>query len=147
MLEELGLASWLKTSGGKGLHVVAPLLPEYGHAEAKRFAKAVVEHLARTIPQRFVVKSGPRNRVGKVFVDYLRNGQSQTTVAAFSARARPGMGVSMTLAWDELRKVGAGDQWNIVTAVKRLDALRKDPWAGYWECRQSLQSGWDRLGR
>ncbi len=102
LLQELGLDSWLKTSGGKGLHVAVPLAPESGHADAKAFAKQVVEHMARTIPQRFVAKSGPRNRVGKVFIDYLRNGQSQTTGAAFSARARPGLGVSMTVGWDEL---------------------------------------------
>ncbi len=74
LLDELGLASFLKTSGGKGLHVVVPITPRAGWDEVKAFAHDVVRHVAATIPQRFVAKSGPRNRVGKIFIDYLRNG-------------------------------------------------------------------------
>lgn len=136
-LEDLGLKSWLKTSGGKGLHLAVPLKPGRDHQQVKTVARAIAEHLARTIPQRFSARSGAGNRVGKVFVDYLRNGPAQTTVAAFSARARPGMGVSITLAWDELGNVDRGDQWTIRTAPDFL-AGRKDPWAGYWRSRQVL---------
>lgn len=145
MFAELGLESWLKTSGGKGLHVVVPIRPEYSHAEAKSFARKLVEHMARTIPQRFVAKSGASNRVGRIFLDYLRNGPSQTTAAAFSARARPGLGVSVPIAWEELEEVTAGDRWNIRTAFDRVRALRKDPWAGYWKCRQSMKEALTRL--
>ena len=145
MFAELGLQSWLKTSGGKGLHVVVPVRPEYSHAQAKSFARKVVEHMARTIPQRFVAKSGAANRVGKIFLDYLRNGPSQTTVAAFSARTRPGLGVSMPIAWEELQDVEAGDQWGIVAALDRLRRLRADPWSGYWRSRQSMRKAIDRL--
>jgi len=145
MFTELGLDSWLKTSGGKGLHVVVPLLPQYSHAQAKSFARKLAEHMARTIPQRFVAKSGAGNRVGRIFLDYLRNGPSQTTAAAFSVRARPGLGVSMPLAWQELKDVPAGDCWNIETALERLRALRKDPWAGYWKSRQSMKEAMGRL--
>src|SRR5690606_18231562 len=74
MLDELGLESWLKTSGGKGLHVVVPLRRQYDWDTIKSFAHTVVTHLARTLPQIFVAKSGPKNRVGKIFADYLRNG-------------------------------------------------------------------------
>jgi bifunctional non-homologous end joining protein LigD len=137
LLEELGLRSWLKTSGGKGLHLAVPLKPQFDHREVKAFALKVVEHLVRTIPQRFVAKSGAGNRVRKIFVDYLRNGPAQTTVAAFSARARPGMGVSVTLAWDELQQLQGAAQWDIRSAPAFL-AGRKDPWAGYWRSRQSL---------
>ena len=146
MFAELGLESWLKTSGGKGLHVVVPLRPEYSHAEVKRFARKLVEHMARTIPQRFVAKSGASNRVGRIFLDYLRNGPSQTTAAAFSARTRPGLGVSMPIAWQELDEVAAGDEWNIRTALDRMRGLRKDPWAGYWKSRQSMREALARLG-
>ena len=104
MLDELGLGNWLKTSGGKGLHVVVPMAARLDYDTVKAFSRAIVQHLARTIPQRFVAKSGPANRVGRIFVDYLRNGFNATTAAAFSARARPGLGVSMPIAWrsDEL---------------------------------------------
>ena len=85
-----------RTTGGKGLHVVLPLKPELGWDEVKQFSADVVRHLARVIPQRFVAKSGPDNRVGRIFVDYLRNGRGATTVAAWSARARPGMGIELT---------------------------------------------------
>src|SRR5207244_3460932 len=86
-LEELGLPVWLKTSGGKGLHLVVPVKPKYGWDTVKDFSQAIVGHLARTIPQRFVAKSGGKNRVGKIFIDYLRNGFGATTAAAWSARA------------------------------------------------------------
>ena len=89
-LDELKLKSFLKTSGGKGLHVVVPISPVANWDEIKDFSEAIVVHLARTVPQRFVAKSGPKNRVGKIFIDYLRNTRGATTAAAFSARARPG---------------------------------------------------------
>jgi bifunctional non-homologous end joining protein LigD len=139
MLEELGLRSWLKTSGGKGLHVVVPLKPKIGDAEAKDFAHAVVAHMARTIPQRFVAKSGASNRVGKIFIDYLRNGQGQTTVAAFSARARPGLGVSMPLAWEQLSELKGAAQWTVRTARDHLSLQRTDPWADYARSRQTVK--------
>jgi len=145
MLQELGLQAWLKTSGGKGLHLDVPLLPEIGHDQAKAFARAVVEHMARTIPHRFVARSGAANRVGRIFIDYLRNGQSQTTAAAFSARARPGLGVSMTIGWEELTRVGAGDHWTIANALAHLRQRRNDPWAGYWSSRQSILPALERL--
>ena len=93
MLVELGLQSWIKTSGGKGLHVVVPLAQRFDYEVVKEFSQAVVRHMARTIPQRFVAKAGGGNRIGRIFIDWLRNGHGQTTAAAFSARARPGLGV------------------------------------------------------
>ena len=88
LLQELGLQSWLKTSGGKGLHVVVPLTPRDDWDTVKAFAQAVVQHLARVIPQRFTARMGAANRVGKLFVDYLRNNHGATTAAAYSARSR-----------------------------------------------------------
>jgi bifunctional non-homologous end joining protein LigD len=146
LLEELGLASWLKTSGGKGLHVVVPLAPRHDWSTVAGFSQAVVQHLARTIPDRFVAKSGAKNRVGKIFVDYLRNSHGATTAAAFSARARPGLGVSMPVGWDELPGLKSGAQWTIATARERLSFQREDPWAGYRRSRQTLTGAMKRLG-
>lgn len=137
-LHDLGLESWLKTSGGKGLHVVAPLTPKAGYDEVKAASRAIVEHLARTVPARFVARSGPANRKGRLYVDYLRNGLGATTVAAFSARARPGLGVSMPVDWSELGSLRSGDQWTVATVRDRLSFRSSDPWADYWTHRQTL---------
>ncbi|MFC4276318.1 DNA ligase D [Achromobacter aloeverae] len=130
MLDELGLKAWLKTSGGKGLHVVVPLRKQYGWDTVKDFSAEVTRHLARTLPDRFVSKSGPKNRVGRIFVDYLRNGFGATTVAAWSARSRPGMGVSVPLAWDELHALKSGAQWTVSNIHERLD-VADSPWDDY----------------
>ena len=145
-LEQLGLRSWLKTSGGKGLHVVAPLAPRLGFDVVKGFTQAVVQHMASTIPQRFVAKSGGGNRIGKIFIDYLRNGHGQTTAAAFSARARPGLGVSMPVAWEQLGTLKGGDQWTVATAREYLSFQKDDPWAGYAKSRQTLTQAMKVLG-
>jgi bifunctional non-homologous end joining protein LigD len=146
LLTELHLESWLKTSGGKGLHVVVPLLPDADYTVVKAFSQAVVQHLARAIPSRFVAKSGGSNRIGRIFVDYIRNGHGQTTAAAFSARARPGMGVSMPVAWDALMTLKGGAQWTVKTAREYLSFQKDDPWAAYWECRQTLTQAMSVLG-
>ncbi|SPD68891.1 Multifunctional non-homologous end joining protein LigD (plasmid) [Cupriavidus taiwanensis] len=148
LLDELGLASFLKTSGGKGLHVVVPVTPRAGWDELKDFARDVVLHAAATLPQRFVAKSGARNRVGKIFIDYLRNGMGATTVAAFSARARPGLGVSIPVAWEELDTLTSAAQWTVANVEARLDALEAaDPWADYAGTRQAITRAAARLAR
>ncbi len=146
LLQELDLKCWLKTSGGKGLHVVVPLAPRLDYDTVKDFSQAVVQHLARTIPSRFVAKSGPRNRVGKLFVDYLRNGHGATTATAFSARARPGLGVSMPVAWEQLGELKSGAQWTIATAREYLSFQQADPWLAYWTTRQGLKPAIRTLG-
>ncbi len=138
MLDALGLKGWLKTSGGKGLHVVVPLSPRLDYAEVKAFSKAVVEHMARTIPQRFVAVPGAKHRVGRIFVDYLRNGHAATTAAAFSARSRPGLGVSMPISWDQLHGLKSSAQWTIANAREYLSFVKDDPWADYWCSKQTL---------
>jgi bifunctional non-homologous end joining protein LigD len=144
-LDQLGLPAFLKTSGGKGLHVVVPIKRLHSWPAAKGFAQAIVQHLARTIPDRFVAKSGPRNRVGRIFVDYLRNGQGATTVCAWSARARPGMGISVPLAWDELGALKSSDQWTVRNAHERLD-VGNAPWQGYARAARSLKTAMKTLG-
>ena len=108
LLSEIGLDAWLKTSGGKGLHVLVPLRRQHGWETTKDFSAALVRHLAQAWPQLFVAKSGPRNRVGRIYADYLRNGFGATTVAPWSARARPGLPISVPISWDELEQVRGG---------------------------------------
>jgi bifunctional non-homologous end joining protein LigD len=144
-LQELKLAAWVKTSGGKGLHLVVPLAPRHDWDTAKDFAQAVVQHLARVVPQRFVAKSGAANRVGKIYVDYLRNHHGATTAAAFSARARPGMGVSMPVSWEALPNLKRSDQWTVRTAREHLSFESVDPWQDYWTCLQTLTAALRRI--
>jgi bifunctional non-homologous end joining protein LigD len=146
LLEGLELESWLKTSGGKGLHLVVPLVPRLGYDAVNAFARAAVEHLARTIPQRFVAKAGAGNRKGRIFVDWMRNGHGATTVSAYSARARPGLGVSMPLRWDDLHALKGAAQWTIANAREHLSFLRADPWAAYFSSRQTLGAALRILG-
>ncbi len=138
LLEELGLTSFCKTSGGKGLHVVVPLSKHAGWDEVKDFSQAVAQHMASTLPKYFSAKMGAQNRKQKIFVDYLRNNRGSSTVAAFSARARPGLGVSVPLAWDEVAQTTGGAQWNIENLHERLAELKSDPWADYPKTRQRI---------
>ncbi|MDI3382250.1 DNA ligase D [Xenophilus aerolatus] len=145
LLDELGLVGFLKTSGGKGLHVVVPIRRQHGWDTVKDFSRAVVAHLAQTIPERFVVKSGPKNRIGKIFVDYLRNGFGATTVAAWSARARPGLGVSVPVGWDELPELTGGAQWTLADARTRFDT-GNTAWDGMERARKALAGPMKVLG-
>jgi bifunctional non-homologous end joining protein LigD len=144
-LVELGLSPFLKTSGGKGLHVVTPIRAQAGWDEVKDFSQAIVQHMAGTLPQLFVAKSGPKNRVGKVFIDYLRNGFGATTACAWSARARPGLGISVPVEWSELPKLKTGAQWDVRTAQTRL-AVGNEPWNAYRESAKSLTAAMKALG-
>jgi bifunctional non-homologous end joining protein LigD len=136
-LTELELPSFAKTSGGKGLHVVVPLKRRHDWDTVKDFSHAIVLHLAKTLPKRFSAKSGPRNRVGKIFIDYLRNGFGATTVAAWSARARPGMGVSVPVSWEEIEKLKSSAQWHVANIHERLDR-GNEPWQEYTSASQTL---------
>jgi bifunctional non-homologous end joining protein LigD len=138
LLEELGLKSFCKTSGGKGFHVVVPLAKQAGWDEVKDFSQAVAQHMAATLPKYFSAKMGAQNRKQKIFVDYLRNNRGSSTVAAFSARARPGLGVSVPLSWDEVASTTGGDQWTIENVHERLADLKSDPWADYAKTRQRI---------
>nr|WP_319016916.1 DNA ligase D [Diaphorobacter aerolatus] len=145
MLEELGLVPFLKTSGGKGLHVVVPIQRRHDWGAVKGFSKHIVQHLADTIPERFVAKSGPQNRKGKIFVDYLRNGRGATTVSAWSARARAGVGVSVPLAWKELDRVTSGSHWSVRNIDERL-RVGNSVWDAYARSALSLSGAMKLLG-
>ncbi|MBJ2158924.1 non-homologous end-joining DNA ligase [Variovorax sp. IB41] len=145
LLDELGLPSFLKTSGGKGLHVVVPLRRRHGWDEVKGFSQAIVQHLSRILPERFVAKSGPRNRVGKIFADYLRNGFGATTVSAWSARSRPGLGVSVPVDWDELPELTGAAQWTVANIAERI-AVGNTPWEAMERSRTGLAAAMKMLG-
>ena len=145
MLEELALPCFLKTSGGKGLHLVVPLKRLLDWDTVKDFSQAVVQHMARTLPDRFVAKSGASNRVGKIFIDYLRNGYGATTACAWSARARPGLGISVPVRWDELQALKGGAHWSVGTVHTRLDQGNA-PWADYEKSRTALGAAMKKLG-
>ena len=144
-LDELGLPNFLKTSGGKGLHVVVPIKGGKDWDTVKAFSQAIVKHLASTLPERFAFKSGAKNRVGKIFIDYLRNGQGATTVCAWAARVRPGLGISVPVAWDELKSLKSGDQWNVTNVHTRLDR-GNEPWAGYAKAAKTLAAAMKQMG-
>jgi bifunctional non-homologous end joining protein LigD len=128
-LSELGLVSFLKTSGGKGIHIVVPLSQKDDWASVKAFSLAVVKYIAKLIPERFTAVSGPKNRVGRIFIDYLRNSAGATTVSAYSVRARPGLPVSVPIWPDELLSLQSANAWTIKNVFTRLDAQVDDPWA------------------
>lgn len=146
LLDELGLEAFVKTSGGKGLHLVVPLARRDGWDTVKAFAKAIAQFMTRQRPERFTAASGPKNRVGKIFIDYLRNVRGASTVAAYSVRARPGLPVSVPVSREELEEVRGAQQWTIATLQERLRGLNVDPWAGYAHRQKISKAMWDTLG-
>ena len=141
LLKQIGLTSFLRTTGGKGLHVVVPLNPGCEWEVVKRFAKGFAEALAGSEPQRFLSVSTLKLRPGKIFVDYLRNGRGATAVASYSLRARDRAPVSMPLDWSELKTLNRGDAFTLRDVPARLKRRRKDPWAGIGKVKQDL-AGW-----
>jgi bifunctional non-homologous end joining protein LigD len=143
LLEKLGLAALVKTTGGKGLHVVVPLQRRHSWDEVKDFTRAVATHLANTFPDRFTATMSKSRRRGKIFVDYLRNTRGATAVAPYSLRARPGATVATPLAWDELSAKTFPTAFTITTVLARI-ARKEDPWADYEGTRQRLTAAMRR---
>jgi bifunctional non-homologous end joining protein LigD len=137
-LEEVGLKSFVKTTGGKGLHVVVPLQRRHDWEEVKGFSKAVAELIERADPKRYTSNMSKAARTGKIYVDYLRNGRTATAIAAYSTRAKPRASVSVPLAWDELTPDIHSDTFTVRNLAERLDSLKKDPWAKIGSVKQSL---------
>jgi bifunctional non-homologous end joining protein LigD len=137
-LANLDLRSFVCTTGGKGLHVIAPIEPEHTFDTTKQFCRALAERMVADAPERYVALASKAKRRGKIFIDYLRNGRGATSVAPYSLRARPGATVATPLAWDELDgnlRIGAYD---ITSVPERLAALSHDPWAEFFEVRQGI---------
>jgi len=137
-LGKLGLTSFCRTTGGKGLHVVVPLRPDAGWDRAKPFCRAFAETMAQDAPQRFLAHTKIADRRGRILVDWLRNGLGATAVASYCPRARPGAGVATPLAWSEVKPKLDPAAFTVLTVPKRLAKLKQDPWAGFGEVDQRL---------
>jgi len=137
-LAELGFTTFLKVTGGKGLHVVAPLTPKLGWDEVKGFAKAVADALVTARPDRYTANMAKKVRTGKIFVDYLRNQRGGTAICNYSTRARKGATVACPLRWDELKGLKTAAPYTTKTLPPRLKALKHDPWEGFFSTKQSI---------
>lgn len=137
-LAELGLESFARTTGGKGLHVVVPLVRRHDWATAKAFAKALAEDLVRQRPDRYTARLPLAARRGKIFIDYLRNGRGATAITSYSTRARAHAPVAVPLRWDEVTAALRPTAYTLLTVPTRLKQLKRDPWAGFDKVRQSL---------
>ena len=146
-MEAEGFACFLKTSGGKGLHVVSPVKPSAGWDELKAFAKAIADSMAGDSPDRFVATVTKSKRRGKILIDYLRNGRGATAVAPYSTRARAGAPVSMPLAWEELSGEIGPAYFTVPNSPGRLANLGSDPWQDFRKSEVPLGGGSAKAGR
>lgn len=137
-LEKLQLRSFVKTTGGKGLHIVIPLKSQKSWSEIKGFAKQFAQSMVEENPTLFTTNPLKAKRKNKIFIDYLRNSRGALFVAAYSTRAKTGAPISTPLEWDELKNLKSADQYTVANIRKRILQLKTDPWKGFFECRQSL---------
>lgn len=137
-LEDLGLEAFLKTSGGKGLHVIVPLARRHEWDEVKEFSRALAESIEREQPELFTVKMAKKDRARRIFIDFLRNAEGATTVAAYSVRARRGAPVSTPLHWDELSGRMKPANFHVGNVARRMNGMRPDPWKAFRRTSQNL---------
>lgn len=135
-LDGHGLKSFLKTSGGKGLHVVVPLQPSFGWDTAKTFTRTIARHMAEDQPKRYVAAMPKARRAGRIFIDYLRNTRSATAIAPYSTRARAGAPVAMPIDWGELSTLPSAAHFTLRTALAHIASRPDDPWADIAVIRQ-----------
>ena len=139
LLDEIGLQSFLKTSGGRGTHIIVPLEPTLGWDEVKAFSQAIAKHMAKLLPDHFTATSGPKNRIGKIFIDYLRNSRGASTVAAYSVRAREGLPVSVPIHREQLGALKGANAWTIRNLLQYLEERGSDdPWKDLYRVRQTI---------
>ncbi len=138
LLLDLGLPAFLKTTGGKGLHVVVPIRATLDWDDAKGFTKAIADLMVKTFPDRFIAEMSKSRRKGKIFIDYLRNAEGATAIAPYSLRARKNAPVATPIAWEELTRDVRFDHFNLTTVPKRLSAMKSDPWATFLDGSQSI---------
>lgn len=139
-LAGIGLQSFAKTTGGKGLHVVIPLTPKLDWDQVKAFAKWLADSFVAQRPEDFTANMAKRARHGRIYIDYLRNGRGATAVGLYTPRARPGAPVSMAVSWDEIEKGVRPDEFTVETVPQRLAARAADPWAEIGKLRQSVSA-------
>lgn len=138
LLEELGLVSFAKTSGGKGLHVIAPIARRQNWDEIKKITEALALSMSHDAPDKYVANMAKSKRQGRIFIDYLRNGRGATSVAPYSTRAHPGAPVSTPIAWSELSSTLKADSFTVENLPERLKRMKKDPWREFFKVRQSI---------
>jgi bifunctional non-homologous end joining protein LigD len=138
-LRQTGLVPFVKTSGGKGLHIVCPLVAKADWPAVKAFTKGIADAMAADSPDRYVSTITKSKRRGKILIDYLRNQRGSTAVAPYSTRARPGAAVSMPLSWEELSPAIGPDYFTVLNVPTRLAALRSDPWADFRKAAEPLR--------
>ena len=146
LLAQLSLTSFVRTTGGKGLHVVLPLNPAAPWDVAKDFSRGFADTLAHMHPEQFVAVAGKTKRPGRIYIDYLRNSRGATSVASYSLRARPGAPVAVPLRWEELGRLSSA-AFDLRSTPKRLARLRSDPWEAFDDTRQDLQEVAGRLAK
>jgi bifunctional non-homologous end joining protein LigD len=138
ILDDLGLVSFVKTTGGKGLHIIVPLDRRHGWDDVKGFAEKVSKNLVASSPAKYTANMSKAARGGKIYIDYVRNNRGATAVAPYSTRARAGAPVATPLAWEELSTIKASNQFRVQNVLERLAGLKVDPWGELIEVRQSL---------
>ena len=138
-LSAIGLESFVRLSGGKGLHVVLPIRPGPDWTQAKAFCESLADAMVEQAPDRYVATASKAKRGGVIFIDWLRNSRGATSVTSWSLRARPQAGVAMPLAWSELGRTRSGHDYPLPRALRRARTLRRDPWEGWAKAiRQKL---------
>lgn len=137
-LEEVGLESWIKTTGGKGIHVVVPIARRSTWAEVSGFARALAHRMEREEPSRYLAKASKSARAGKIFIDWLRNTRGATAIAPWSTRARPGAPIAVPISWDELGRLKGGDQFRVADSAALIARRKTDPWRGMPTSKQRL---------
>jgi bifunctional non-homologous end joining protein LigD len=139
-LQEIGLRSFVRLSGGKGVHVVVPLQPAADWEQAKAFCEAFAQAMAQQAPERYVATMSKAKRGGVIFIDWLRNTRGATSVCSWSLRARESAGVAVPLRWEELARIKAADAFPLDKALARAKRLKADPWQGIDAVKQTLPS-------
>jgi len=137
-LSELGLGNFVRTTGGKGLHVVVPLTGELGWDDLKRFAHGLARQLAEHDPQRYTVHPAKAERINRVFVDYLRNARGASSIASYSTRAHAHAPVATPITWDELDQLESPTAFTVANIPERLGSLLDDPWHGFFDLEQTI---------
>jgi bifunctional non-homologous end joining protein LigD len=137
LLHDLDLESWVKTTGGRGLHLVVPIVPSLQWDDCLAFSRWIAEMLEAADPARYTTAFPKRGREAKILIDFMRNNRTNTSIAAFSARARPGAAVSMPVAWESLGRTDPS-RFTIASTPDYLRRRSRDPWAGYFRARQRL---------
>ena len=138
MLEQIGIRSFLKTTGGKGLHVQFPCEPLYSWEQIKEFARTLVLEMVSRQPDLYTANMSKKIRTGKIFVDYLRNGRGSTAIAPYALRAREVSAVAMPIEWNQLGKLRSASEFTLEKALAHLAKRRRDPWADYFQIKQKI---------